>query len=124
MRFLLLPVGTLHSGGTRDVSRSAVLADGYASSSGDDDGMEHLQDDSLWDDNDKWLGSKWDKAPYKYVPPALRNPPHGRIILDDSSNTGVLYPVDESKQQWYGHARSGTRYLEWYQEHYGASGSE
>lgn len=118
MHFLELPTSSKHGcGHTRDISRSAVLANGYDSSSGDDDGMEHIRDDSLWDDDGNWLGSDWDKSPFKYVPMELRNPPRGRIIMDDSNSTGILRPVHTIDQQWYDHGGSDG-FVKWYQEHY------
>jgi hypothetical protein len=117
MHFLSLPTSDVHgTGDPRDVSRSAVLAYGYDSSSGDDNGVEHLRDDSLWDEDGNWLGTMWDEAPYKYVPPELRDPPPGRVIIDDSP-IGNLRPVSDLRQQWY-NSPGCDSYYKWYHDHY------
>lgn len=77
MLFIELPHDPYKPMDPRDCSRAAVLAYGYDSSSGDDNGEQYLCNPSLWDEDDDhlhYLGTQWDVAPMQYVPLSKRNP--------------------------------------------------
>jgi hypothetical protein len=95
MMFLSLPHDAYTAHYPRDCSRAAVLACGYASSSGDDDGEQHLYNPSLWDKDDNYLGTEWDEAPLQYVPPSMRNPIPGRSIKRDMVHASAIEQVHQ-----------------------------